>query len=122
MQEAKVLPPKERADLLYQSKELETAHEEAARAGDTVAPSADDEVDLHYVCFVRSTADGRLWELDGRRKGPLDRGVLAEDEDVLSEKALAMTVRPFLSRERDNGVVGGGEMRFSLIVLSPALD
>ncbi len=56
-------------------------------AGATEAPSAQDDVDLHYVCFVK-TEDGTLWELDGRRKGPLARVKLGEDEDVLSIKAL----------------------------------
>ncbi len=57
--------------------------------------------------------------MDGRRKGPLNRGTLQEDEDVLSEKALDLGVRRFLKREAD---VGEGELRFSLITLAPSLD
>lgn len=40
--------------------------------------------------------DGKLWELDGGLNGPLFRGVLGEDEDILSEQGLALTVRDFL--------------------------
>jgi len=58
-----------------------------------------------------------LWELDGRRKGPLSRGQLAEDEDVLSQKALDLGPRKFLAREAENG---DGELRFSLITLAPS--
>ncbi|KAF2659201.1 cysteine proteinase [Lophiostoma macrostomum CBS 122681] len=112
------LKPLQRADLLYESQALETAHQSAAATGDTAAPSADDNVDLHYVCFVKSEKD-RLWEMDGRRKGPLDRGELAADEDVLSEKALELGVRSFLKREAE---AGGGDLRFSLIVLAESLD
>ncbi|QDS73253.1 hypothetical protein FKW77_004232 [Venturia effusa] len=112
------LKPDERADLLYESEALESAHQTAASTGDTSAPSADDKVDLHFVCFVK-TEDNHLWEMDGRRKGPLDRGPLAEDEDVLSEKALELGVRSFLKREAE---AGGGDLRFSLIVLAPSLD
>ncbi|KAF2473807.1 cysteine proteinase [Lindgomyces ingoldianus] len=112
------LKPADRANLLYESDALESAHQSAAAGGDTAAPSADDKIDLHYVCFVKS-AKNRLWEMDGRRKGPLDRGELAADEDVLSEKALNLGVRSFLKREEE---AGGGELRFSLIVLSPSLD
>lgn len=111
------LKPTERADLLYESSALEAAHQEAAAQGDTAAPSADDNVELHYVCFV--TQNGHLWELDGRRKGPLDRGVLDPTDDVLSEKALELGVRTFLKREE---AAGGGELRFSLIVLAPGMD
>jgi ubiquitin carboxyl-terminal hydrolase L3 len=116
--EALPLKPVERADLLYESEALESAHQSAAGSGDTSAPSADDHVDLHYVCFVKSQ-NNNLWELDGRRKGPLNRGVLSPDEDVLSENALQLGVRSFLKRESE---AGGGDLRFSLIVLAESLD
>jgi ubiquitin carboxyl-terminal hydrolase L3 len=112
------LKPMERANLLYESHALESAHQSAAAGGDTTAPSADDTIDLHYVCFVKSETD-RLWEMDGRRKGPLDRGQLSADEDVLSQKALDLGVRSFLKREAE---AGGGELRFSLIVLAESLN
>ena len=76
---------------------------------DTAAPNAEDSVDLHYVCFVKSNDDGHLFELDGRRKGPLNRGSLSHDEDVLSDTALEFGVRAFLKRE---AAAGGGELRF----------
>ncbi|KAF3003650.1 ubiquitinyl hydrolase 1 [Curvularia kusanoi] len=112
------LKPTERADLLYESEALESAHQNAAGGGDTSAPDSEDNVDLHYVCFVKSQ-DNNLWELDGRRKGPLNRGKLSADEDVLSEKALDLGVRSFLKRESE---AGGGDLRFSLITLAESLD
>ncbi|KAF1928118.1 cysteine proteinase [Didymella exigua CBS 183.55] len=118
VQDAIPLGPAARADLLYASKALETAHQSAASAGDTSAPSADDQIDLHYVCFVKS-AGNNLWEMDGRRKGPLNRGSLAVDEDVLSDRALDLGVRSFLKRESE---AGGGDLRFSLITLAESLD
>jgi ubiquitin carboxyl-terminal hydrolase L3 len=108
----------ERASLLEESNALESAHASAATEGDTKAPAADDSIDLHFVCFVKSN-NGNLWELDGRRKGPINRGSLDKDEDVLSPKALELGVRNFLKREEE---AGGGEMRFSLIALGPSLD
>jgi ubiquitin carboxyl-terminal hydrolase L3 len=112
------LKPAERAELLYESQALETAHQAAASGGDTSAPAAEDNVDLHYVCFVKSQKN-QLWELDGRRKGPLNRGELSPDEDVLSEKALDLGVRSFLKRETE---AGGGDLRFSLITLAESFD
>lgn len=117
LQAAVQLSPKERAELLYNSPALESAHQSAAAKGDTAAPQAEDDVDLHYVCFVKS-ADNRLWELDGRRKGPLDRGMLGEEDDVLSQRALELGVKRFLAREMEGGK---GDMRFSLVVLAPNL-
>ena len=113
------LGPRERADLVESTEALKTAHADAAGLGDTAAPAAETDVDLHYVCFVKSERDGHLWEMDGSRKGPLDRGLLGEEEDVLSAKALEKGVRAFLKREEE---AGGGELRFSLIVLAEALD
>lgn len=117
--EAIPLAPTERADLLYNSEALEHAHQNAATQGQSSAPDAEDNVDLHYVCFVKDHKTNHLWELDGRRKGPLDRGILGPDDDVLSEKALDLSVRPFITREQ---TTPGGELRFSLVTLSPSLD
>ncbi|KAK0311280.1 ubiquitinyl hydrolase 1 [Friedmanniomyces endolithicus] len=119
IKKAVTLKPVARAELLENTQALETAHQEAANLGDTTAPSATDEVDLHYVCFVKDRADGHLWEMDGRRKGPLDRGSLGAEDDVLSEAALKLGVRAFLRREEE---AGGGELRFSLIVLAEGFD
>lgn len=118
LREAEPLKPLERADLLYDSKALESAHADAAKLGDTEAPEAEDSVDLHFVAFVKGS-DGRLWELDGRRRGPLDRGQLDEDEDALSEKALNLGVRRFLKVEAAGG---NPDLRFSLVSLGPTLD
>lgn len=71
--QATPLGPEERAELLYRSEALEAAHAGAAERGDTVVPRAEEEVETHYVCFVKSK-EGNLWELDGRRKGPIKRG------------------------------------------------
>ncbi|KAF2721585.1 cysteine proteinase [Polychaeton citri CBS 116435] len=113
------LRPRERADLLENTEALENAHQAAGAQGDTTAPDANDDVDLHYVCFVKDERDRHLWEMDGRRKGPIDRGLLGADGDVLSDAALDKGVRSFLKREQE---AGGGELRFSLICLAPGLD
>ena len=118
LQQATPLKPVARADLLYDSHAFETAHQSAAAKGDSAAPAAEENIDLHYVCFVKSL-DDNLWELDGRRKGPLNRGKLGPEEDVLSEKALSLGVKSFLKREEE---AGGGEMRFSLIALAQSFD
>jgi len=112
--EAVPLQPDARAAVLVESDALEAAHSTAASKGDTAPPQLQDEVEHHYVCFVAS-AKGNLWELDGRRIGPINRGPLREGEDVLSERALDLGVRSFLKREEG---AGGGDLRFSLVALS----
>jgi hypothetical protein len=119
LREAVELGPEERAELLYRSRALESAHAEAAKKGDSAAPDAEVNVDLHFVAFVKDEKDGSLWELDGRRKGPLKRGVLGEGEDVLSENGLELGVQSFLRREQE---AGGGELRFSVVMLGPSFE
>ena len=64
---------------------------------------AEDEVDFHYVCFVKSSKTGHLYELDGDRKGPVDHGILQMDEDILSGGALSI-IQKFISRENEQNV------------------
>ena len=70
------------------------------------------------MAFVKSAQDN-LWELDGRRKGPLNRGKLGEDDDLLTDKALQLGVKAFLKREEQ---AGGGDLRFSLLALAPSFE
>jgi ubiquitin carboxyl-terminal hydrolase L3 len=114
IKEAEPLAPAERARLLERDQALAKAHRGVAEKGDTTAPDARDDVDLHYVCFVKGR-DGGLWEMDGRRKGPLRRGDLEGDEDVLSEKALALGPLKFLERE-------AADLRFSCVALAGSLE
>lgn len=104
----------ERAQVLEETPALATAHKDAASEGDTPAPAAEDDIDLHYVCFAKGN-DGALWELDGRRRGPIRRGDLNENEDVLSEKALNLGPLEFLKR-------GGEDLRFSAVALAGSMD
>ena len=66
------------------------------------------------MTFVKDN-DNNLWELDGRRKGPIKRGKLDSDEDALSAKALSLGALKFLERE-------GEDLRFSAIALAGAAD
>jgi ubiquitin carboxyl-terminal hydrolase L3 len=105
----------ERARLLYESKEFEDAHQSVAEMGDTVAPSAEraDKLGQHFVAFVKE--GGKLWELEGSRKGPIERGVLGEEDDVLSAKALELALGRIIRMESE---AGGGDLRFSCIALA----
>lgn len=114
LETCKPLSPFDRAQVLEADEELESAYHLVALQGDSEVPeSPEDEVDYHYICFVKSHKDGHLYEMDGDRKGPVDRGPLSPDEDVLAEGSLAV-VREFIEREE------GKDTNFSLLVLAPA--
>jgi ubiquitin carboxyl-terminal hydrolase L3 len=115
--EAVPLKMDDRAKMLYDSQTFEDAHQSVAEMGDTIAPSAEDgdKLGQHFVAFVKGS-DGHLWELEGSRKGPLDRGLLGEDEDVLSPRALELGLKRVIRLEQD---AGGDDLRFSCIALAP---
>lgn len=108
------LAPAGRAKIIEDSEEIESAYRTAALQGDSNVPeNAEDEVDFHYVCFVKSSKTGHLYELDGDRKGPVDHGILEPGEDILSGRALSV-VQNFIRREK------GANVNFSLLALVPA--
>lgn len=106
----------ERAQMLYDNKEFEDAHCSVAELGDTTAPDAEegDRLGQHFVAFVKGD-DGRLWELEGSRKGPICRGVLGEGEDVLSARGVELGIGRVINLEEESG---GGDLRFSCIALA----
>ena len=116
---ARILPdclnlgPADRAKVIERSEEIESAYRTTALQGDSEVPvNAEDEVDFHYVCFVKSSKEGHLYELDGDRKGPIDRGILEAGEDVLSGRGLSI-IQNFISREK------GANINFGLLALVP---
>lgn len=104
------LKPLPRADVLYNSDALEEAHMKAARGGDSLAPGADEPCGLHFIAFVRGK-DNHLWELEGASDGPIDRGLLEDGEDMLSDAALERGVKRFLS-------FANGNIEFSVVALA----
>lgn len=107
------LKPDERAQLLHDSDILEAAHGMAAQQGDSTAPPLGEDPHHAFIAFVKGV-DGHLYELEGNRKGPVDRGLLRDDADVLSEEGIKLGPMPFIERE----VAAGTNMRFSCIVLA----
>lgn len=106
----------DRAQMLYDSQPFEDAHQSVAMMGDTEAPSVEDghKLGQHFVAFVKAE-DGHLWELEGSRKGPLDRGLLDDDEDVLSPRALDLGLKRVIKLVQN---AGGNDLRFSCTALS----
>lgn len=56
--------------LIEDSEQIQVEYTEAANKGSTAAGAATDEVECHYVCFIKATSS-ELWLLDGEQDGPL---------------------------------------------------
>jgi ubiquitin carboxyl-terminal hydrolase L3 len=110
LREGLPLEPLPRADVLYNSAELEKAHMSAAYKGDSKAPSSEEPNGYHFLSFVMGK-DGHLWELDGSWDGPIDHGLLPADGDLLSDKALDMGIRKYVK-------LAEGSIEYSMVALA----
>jgi len=107
----------DRALLLDETESLYEMSEASAIKGDTFVVDRDavDKPKNHFLALVQGKNDV-LWELEGSRKGPLNRGTLIGANDALSDQALDMGIRRLVKIQQ--GV--GESTRFSCIAL--ALD
>jgi len=97
LDETVALKPMERSKILESSQELSSAHESCSMEGQTSAPNVADSVDYHFVAFVRGS--DRLYELDGRREGPICHGNTSK-ETFLEDAG--RVCRSFMKRNPEN--------------------
>eukprot|EP00088_Acartia_fossae_P069226 TRINITY_DN897_c0_g1_i12.p1 TRINITY_DN897_c0_g1~~TRINITY_DN897_c0_g1_i12.p1 ORF type:complete len:230 (-),score=59.37 TRINITY_DN897_c0_g1_i12:446-1135(-) len=89
--------PEEIAETLENSESICNSHDDAAREGQTSAPAREDSVDYHFVAFVR--VEDELYELDGRKDGPIPMGKTAPDTFM---KDAAKACQEYMRRDPDN--------------------
>eukprot|EP01028_Stygiella_incarcerata_P011408 TRINITY_DN644_c0_g1_i1.p1 TRINITY_DN644_c0_g1~~TRINITY_DN644_c0_g1_i1.p1 ORF type:complete len:250 (-),score=83.01 TRINITY_DN644_c0_g1_i1:358-1107(-) len=102
------LSQSERAEVLEKSEELEAVHDEVANEGDTEAPDRDARVLLHFICFVEK--EGSLFELDGRKNGPICHGKTSADR--LLEDSCAVIKTNFMDVDPES-------IEFTMVALGP---
>lgn len=76
----------DRTTFLETNEEIARLYKKAALGGHSEAPSAEAEVDHHYISLVKRF--GRLYILDGDMDGPMVKGNLEENEDLLGQLGL----------------------------------
>ena len=112
LEQCALLPRSERAAVLENDEGLESIYRSVASLGDTEAPqNPEDQVDFHYVCFVKSSRDGALYMLDGDGNGPVSHGPLHSD-DILCEDGVRI-VQEYMQKNE------AGD-HFSLLALAPS--
>ncbi|PAA77116.1 hypothetical protein BOX15_Mlig012197g1 [Macrostomum lignano] len=99
--------PETRAKLMAEDETLTSAHEEAAGEGQTETPSRDTCTNLHFVALLHRS--GQLWEMDGRRNGPICHGATTEDQFLLDS---AKVMQKYIDRQ------GKDDVHFSVIALA----
>ena len=107
------LTPEARGTWLENDTEIESVHLATETLGQSAAPSdTGAEVDTHFIAFVIG-ADGRsIYELDGRREGPVLRGV-CEGRSDFGSTVLSVIKSEFMDRNPN-------DIRFSILALAPS--
>jgi ubiquitin carboxyl-terminal hydrolase L3 len=106
------MDPLLKAERLEGDSRIAKLHDEATRSetNATDRGSLDDRINTHFVSLVHRA--GRLYELDGRKEGPVDHG--ATTPATLLKDAIAV-VQTFMQRDP-------GELRFTILALAPTVE
>ncbi|XP_071500052.1 ubiquitin carboxyl-terminal hydrolase isozyme L3-like [Diadema antillarum] len=105
LDETKAMTPEERGKKLESSETISQAHEVSAQEGQTEAPQADEDVCPHFIALVEK--EGCVYELDGRKKFPINHGPV--EESFL--KSAANVCKKFMARDPS-------ELRFTVLALA----
>jgi len=104
--------PVSKAERLEEDSTIETLHDSATTdsSNQTLRGERDDDVITHFIALVH--VDGGLYELDGRKKGPVYHGGTSEFS-LLQDSC--RIVETFMNRDPD-------EMRFTILALAPKME
>lgn len=82
--------------------------------GQTEAPDANDSIEYHFITYVKGS-DGHLYELDGRRTGPVDLGE-SNESHILDDSKLVNKIQFYMDNtdevQRNN---------FALMAVAPSM-
>lgn len=105
----KSMSPVEKAERLEGDQEIAKHHDEATSSEENTTDrgSLEDQLDTHFVALV--CIDNQLYELDGRKEGPVCHGPTTQ-ENLL--KDACQVVKKFMERDPE-------EVRFNIMALAP---
>ncbi|CAH6722084.1 ubiquitin carboxyl-terminal hydrolase Yuh1p [[Candida] jaroonii] len=86
------------------------------RQGQTEAPSSDVQTEFHFISFIKGK-DNHLYELDGRRKGPVDLGESIDGSNILNDSKLSEKIQFYINNTNEEN-----KHNFAMIAIGPTLD
>lgn len=83
--------------------------------GQTEAPAASASIEYHFITYIKGS-DGHLYELDGRRTGPVDLGSSSSDNHILNDEKLVHKIQFYM-----NSTDESQRNNFALMAVAPSL-
>lgn len=99
-------------EALEQAIQLDTNY---GNQGQTAAPDANDEVSFHFMSFIKGR-DGRLYELDGRRNGPVDLGP-ANGDNLVEEPKVVEKIQFYMNNADEQN-----KHNFAMMAVGPSME
>ena len=81
-------------------------HDSISNGGQTEVPSLEDAVDYHFIAFVEK--NGHLYDLDGRKSGPLNCGATSKETFL---KDAAKVCKSYMELDPEN-------IKFTILALA----
>ena len=108
------LDPVAKAEILEADDTIATLHDKATSSeqNSTDRGRLDDQLVTHFIAFVRGTDDNTLYELDGRKAGPVPHGTTSAT--TLLPDACRV-IKEFMARDPT-------EVRFTILALAPKVE
>ncbi|OBA21605.1 cysteine proteinase [Metschnikowia bicuspidata var. bicuspidata NRRL YB-4993] len=108
-------PVEEAAVLVEQLEQSIQLDSNYGSQGQTEAPPAEDQVEFHFIAYIKGN-DNHLYELDGRRSGPVDLGESVEGSHILDDAKLVEKIQFYVNitdeSQRNN---------FAMMAIAPGL-
>ncbi|EDK40345.2 hypothetical protein PGUG_04443 [Meyerozyma guilliermondii ATCC 6260] len=83
--------------------------------GQTTAPDANDSVNFHFMSFIKGR-DGHLYELDGRRNGPVDLGQ-ANGDNIVEEPKVVEKIQFYMENADEQN-----KHNFAMMAIGPSTE
>ncbi|RCK56560.1 Ubiquitin carboxyl-terminal hydrolase YUH1 [Candida viswanathii] len=84
--------------------------------GQTEAPAASESVDLHFITFIKGK-DNHLYELDGRRNGPIDLGESVDESNIIKDPLLTEKIQFYIDNADE-----ANRNNFAIMAIGPSTD
>lgn len=110
------ISPEESAKFVEELESSIKLDENYGEKGQTEAPAAEESIDFHFISFIKGK-DNNIYELDGRRKGPINLGKSTSETNIVDEKELIKKIQFYMDNADE-----ANKHKFAIMAVGPSQD